>query len=93
MFKNKFKGCDASKVWRVIFIIWIVFASLYVVYSEYSRLQTFVAKSAYNSGITTAVAQIMQEASKCQVFPVTLEGKQVNLVNYDCLNTGEKEAE
>lgn len=93
MFKNKFKCCDASKVWKIVLVAWIVFASIYVVLSEYNRIQTYVAKASYNSGVTAAVAQLMQQASACQPFPVTLEGQQVNLINFDCLNTGSEETE
>ena len=84
MLKNKLKCCDASKVWHVIFIIWIVFASLYVIYGEYNRLSNVVAKGAYNSGVSAAVGQLMNEAAKCQPFPVTLDGNKVTLMNLEC---------
>jgi hypothetical protein len=92
MFKNKI-NCDASKVWKVIFILWIIFATVYVIVGEYNRLNNFVAQRAYNQGITDAVSQIITESQKCQPVPVNVGEMKANLINLDCLQQPEEKAE
>jgi len=73
---------------KTILIVWIVFASLYVVYGEYQRLQNAVARAAYNQGLTTAVTQLISEAGKCQPIPITAGNVKVELIATQCLNGG-----
>ena len=77
---------------KVIFIIWVVFASLYVVYSEYQRVQVMVAERAYNAGIQNAVNQLIQQSQTCQPIPVNSGEKSVNLISVDCLTQPTEEA-
>ena len=91
MFKHKFKGCDAGKVWKIIFIIWIIFATVYVIYGEYNRLTNYVANNAYNAGIQTAVTQIITESQKCQPVPINVEELSAQLINLECLQQPEEE--
>lgn len=74
-------------VLKIILILWLVFATLYVVYGEYSRLNFFVAQNAYNAGIRDSVAQIMVEASDCeQAVPLTVDTETVEVISVACLN-------
>jgi hypothetical protein len=82
MFKNKL---TAPNVWKAVLVIWIIFATLYVVYGEYNRLTNYVAKRAYNAGVSSAVSQIITESQKCQPVPVNVDDLKANLVNLDCL--------
>ena len=84
MFKSKIK-CDAGKVWKVIFIIWIIFASVYVIYGEYNRLANRVAKSAYNAGLQEAVVRIITESEKCQAVPINVGEMSAQIINLKCL--------
>jgi hypothetical protein len=85
MFKNKLQCCSASNVWRVIFILWIIFATIYVIIGEYNRVQNLVAQRAYNAGISSAVSQIITESQKCQPVPVNVDDLKASLINLDCL--------
>lgn len=80
-------------VLKVIFIVWIIFASLYVVYGEYTRMKVMVAQRSYNKGIQDSVIQLMTEAAKCQPIPITAGGQSINLINLDCLNVPDEEVE
>ncbi|MBN2307271.1 hypothetical protein JXD20_04770 [Candidatus Peregrinibacteria bacterium] len=80
-----------APVLKVIAIIWIVFASLYVVYSEYQRVQIMVAQRAYNTGLRDAVNQLITQAQTCKAIPVTSGEVSVNLINIDCLNAAAEE--
>ena len=72
-------------VLKVILIVWLIFASLYVVYGEYNRLNVLVAKRAYNNGRRDAVNQLIDEAQNCQPIPVTSGDRRVNLISIECL--------
>lgn len=71
---------------KVIFIIWVIFASLYVVYGEYQRVQVMVAQRAYNTGLRDAVNQLISQAQLCKPIPITSGDSSVNLISLDCLN-------
>ena len=80
-------------VLKVILIVWIIFASLYVVYGEYTRLNVLVAKRAYNSGLRDAVNQLIDEAQSCQPIPVTSGDRRVDLISLECLKPPAENAE
>ena len=71
---------------KIIFIVWIVFASLYVVYGEYQRVQIMVAQRAYQTGLRDAVNQLIIQSKVCQPIPVTSGEEKVQLISLDCLN-------
>jgi len=75
----------------VIIILWIVFASLYVIYGEYNRLKVYVAGASYNKGVTDAVNKLMDEAVSCQPIPVTSGDRGMNLISLDCFTVPEGE--
>ena len=78
---------------KVLFIIWIVFASLYVVYGEYQRVQIMVAQRAYQSGLRDAVNQLITQSKLCQPIPVSSGEESVNLISIDCLNQPAEQVE
>jgi len=86
------RGFKKFPVLKVIFIIWVVFASLYVVYSEYSRINIMVAQRSYNTGLRDAVNQLIQQAQTCQPIPVTSGEQRVDLIALSCLNQSDEEA-
>ncbi len=70
---------------KILLIAWLVIATLYVLYGEYSRLNNFVAARAYQTGVRDTVAQIIQQASgDCKAFPVTIDNQGVQLINLAC---------
>jgi beta-lactamase regulating signal transducer with metallopeptidase domain len=75
---------------RIVLIVWIVFATLYVLYGEYSRLKVFVAQQAYTKGVTDSVVELMKQAQTCQPIPVTAGDTQVQLISIDCLQAPEE---
>lgn len=78
---------------KVILIVWIIFASIYVVYGEYTRMKIFVAQRSYNTGLRDAVTQLIQQAKTCQPIPVTAGEERVDLISLECLNGSDAEAE
>ncbi|MBU0577616.1 hypothetical protein KJ742_03610 [Patescibacteria group bacterium] len=93
MFKHRFRcDWDAGKIWKVLFIVWIIFATLYVLYGEYNRLRVYVAGVSYNRGVTAAVNKMMDEASSCQPVPITSGDRGMNIINLDCFTVPEGEA-
>ena len=69
---------------RIILILWLVFSILYVGWNEWNRFKTFVMERTYVAGRVDTINQLITEAQKCKVVPVTSGGQQVNLVNIDC---------
>jgi len=88
MFKDKICSC---KVWKIVLIIWLVFTTLYFFYDGYDRLANYVAKNAYNQGITTAVTQIITESEKCQPVPINVDDKKATIINVSCLQKAAEE--
>ena len=88
MFKHK---CNPGKIFHIIVLIWLIFATLYVVYGEYNRLNNYVAARAYNAGLQEAVTQIITESKKCQPIPVNVGELQATLINLECLQGVEEE--
>lgn len=80
-------------VLKVIGIIWIIFASLYVVYGEYQRVKVLVAQRAYNSGIRDSVIQLIEQSQSCQPIPVNSGDVRVELIAVNCLTQGSPEGE
>ena len=70
---------------KIALIVWLVFATLYVVYGEYNRLNNFVAKQAYNRGLTDAVGEVLKQSQKCEPFPVNIGDQGVELINLKCV--------
>jgi len=71
-------------VFKIILIIWVIFSVLYVAYTQYKYFNVYVAQSAYQKGLSDAVAQVIQKAQGCKKFSVTLGGQDVQLLNADC---------
>jgi len=86
MFKHNFS------VWKIVLIVWLVFTTLYFFYDGYDRLANYVYKNGYNTGITTAVTQIITESEKCQPIPINVDDKKATLINVDCLKQQAEEA-
>jgi hypothetical protein len=79
-------------LFKTVLIIWIVFASLYVIYGEYTRINVMVAQRSYNTGLRDAVNQLIQQAQTCQPIPVTSGEQRVDLIALSCLNQSDEEA-
>ena len=82
MFKHK---CNSGKILHIVLIVWLIFATLYVVYGEYNRLNNIVAARAYNAGISEAVTQIINESQKCQPVPINVGDMSATIINLECL--------
>ena len=82
-----------TPVLKVILIIWIIFASSYVIYGEYTRLRVFVAQRSYNAGLRDAVNQLIEQAQTCQPIPVTSADQRVDLISLECLKEPAENAE
>ncbi len=77
------------KVVHLILVLWLIFSTAYVAYSEYKRIQFFIAKQAYNKGVEDSISKLMVEAAKCQPVPVTLAGQRIDLMAMNCLENPE----
>jgi len=78
---------------HIILIVWIIFASLYVVYNEYGRVKVMVAERAYQAGLSNAVNQLIDASENCQPIPVSTDERSVNLISLDCLNNQKSETD
>ena len=78
---------------HIILTVWIVFASLYVVYNEYNRVKVMVAERAYQAGLSNAVNKLIDETETCQPIPVSTADRSVNLISLDCLKNNDAAAE
>lgn len=78
---------DTKKVpiLKIVLIAWLAFATLYVLYGEYNRLNLYVAQSAYSAGYQDSVAQLLNEVAKCQPVPITFGNQKVEVIGVSCL--------
>ncbi len=76
--------CKHPKL-KISLLIWLVLATLYVVRSEYNRLNNFVAQRAYQSGLTDAVTEVLKQSQECEPFPVNIGDQGVQLINIACV--------
>ena len=72
-------------VLSVVIIVWLVFSVLYVGYTQYNYLRKYVADASYQKGLSDAVTQVIQQAQKCEAFPITIDKQGVKLINIACL--------
>lgn len=85
MLDNIYHSIRSLPIGKVLLLVWIVFASVYVVVGEYNRVNNFIAKIAYNQGMTNAVVQVIQQASTCQPVPVSAGNAKLTLISVECL--------
>jgi len=71
-------------VLKIVIIIWLIFTTLYLVFSEYNRLNFVVGQTAYNSGVHDTLAQIMAGASQCQPVPLTIDSNTIEVIGTKC---------
>ena len=72
-------------VFRIVVLVWIVFSILYVGYTQYNYFRKYIADAAYQKGLSDAVVQVIQQAQKCEAFPISIDKQGVNLINVSCL--------
>ena len=86
---------DSKKipVRRIILLVWLVLATCYVIYGEYTRIQVMVGQRAYNAGITNAVNQLIEQTKSCQPIPITSGDQKVEVISVACLKAPAESAE
>jgi len=72
-------------VLKIVIAVWLIFATLYVIYGEYNRLNMFVAQTSYNAGYQDSVVQLLNEVAKCQPVPITFNNQTVEVIGMACL--------
>ena len=91
---------DISKktIISVIAVVWIVFSLFYIAYDVWSDFKNVQLTQAYQKGLadgqTGIVDQLIKVAQQqCQPFPVTSADKQIQLIDYSCVNSQTPAAE
>jgi len=85
----------------IVLVIWVVFSVLYVGFDVavwtsktiYKNGQRAALQQAYNTGRSEAVKQVIQEAQKCQSFPVNVGKISTNLISVECLQAAKQATE
>ncbi len=70
---------------KLLLILWLVFSIAYVGYTQYRYWQNVVAGNAYNQGLADAVAQVIQQAQKCEPFTINVGETKTELIGTACL--------
>jgi len=65
--------------------LWIVFSITYIAWDLWSDFKNIQILNAYERGRTDTINQLIQEAEKCQPFPVFSAEKEIQLISMDCL--------
>ncbi len=85
MLDNLYHSIRSLPIAKVLLLVWIVFATVYVVVGEYNRINRFVAQVAFNNGMSNAVVQLIQQASTCQAVPISAGNAKMTLISVECL--------
>lgn len=70
---------------KIVLAVWVIFSFLYVGYTQYQYFKNYVAASSYQRGLSDAVGKVIQQAQKCEAFPIQRDGQGVNLINAACV--------
>ena len=70
---------------KLLVLAWVILATLYFVYSQYTGISTKVYKVAYAKGSTDAITQLVQKSTTCQPVPVKVGEQTASFVNVSCL--------
>lgn len=66
-------------------VLWIIGSIVYIAYDIWSDYKIREVGVAYQQGYSTAVNDLIQQAGKCEVFPVNSGTTKVELINVSCL--------
>lgn len=69
---------------KIAVIAYIVLSAIFILYVLYQNFQINVMQSSYNRGMGDAITQLMQEAEKCEAFPIHIGDKEIRLQPLDC---------
>lgn len=74
---------------KVILVVLLVLAVGYIVFDKYSEARFEKEKNIYNAGASygyeSAVTQIAQMASTCDVVPLIIDNQTLNVIALDCV--------
>ena len=78
---------------QIALITWVIIATLYTLLGLWTSFRVQVMQASYNKGRLDAATQVLQEASKCQPFPINIGENTANLIAVECLQKPEDTAE
>lgn len=81
----------SSRILSIVLVVWLLFATAYVLYGEWGRFKRDVMERYYVSGRTDAITQVIQEAATCKAFPVSAGDAKVTLISVECLSKATQE--
>ena len=85
-----------QKNWKTIVVaVWIIFSAWYILDSMWNNFQMNVVQNSYLAWQNDTIAQIINKAAdkSCQPFNIYNQSSKVNLVNVDCLQKAQSEAQ
>lgn len=77
---------------KLLIAAWILVATLYTLFGLYRGIKVGIIQYSFNQGRVGAIAQVIQEAQKCQPFPVNVGEQSVTLVSLECLQQAQQAA-
>ena len=68
----------------LILFLWVIFSVVYIINDVWSNYKKVQLVNAYNQGKADTINALIQEADKCQPFPVSNGEKEVQLTKIGC---------
>ncbi|MFH0776856.1 MAG: hypothetical protein V1936_04575 [Patescibacteria group bacterium] len=81
---------QTDNVGQVILAVWIIFSVVFVGNSVWQNFQVNQVNKAVQAGYQQAVMDLMQQASKCDPFPVNLGEQKIELQQLNCTKPAEE---
>ena len=74
----------------ILLLLWIIFSIAYIILDQIGDFKVRQLAQAYDSGYEQGTVDagqaILQQATTCSPFSVTLDGQKVELINTSCLS-------
>ena len=73
----------------IVVFLWIVFSVVYIANNMWTDYKNVQLVQSYEQGKRDIINQLIQEAKKCEPFPVFSGGEQINLIDVNCQAEGQ----
>ncbi|MFH0834577.1 MAG: hypothetical protein V2A63_04315 [Patescibacteria group bacterium] len=73
-----------ENIGQIILAVWIIFSVVFIGNSIWQNFQVSQVQKAAQAGYQQAIVDLIQQAEKCDAFPVNFGDKVIKLQQLDC---------
>lgn len=76
---------NKKSVFLLLIFIWIAFSLWYIANDQWQDFKMKENQQAYQLGRSDTVKAVIDEVSKCQQLPLTIDDKKATIISVECL--------